>query len=319
MRTRSAPSPFAAGSGPAAGAATRPSVEPGSLLALAKQRALVATRVPKFLRSLYDMLYHEDPSILAWAPDGTCFQIFDTRRLEAAVLPKYFKHSKFASFQRQLNNFGFRKWTKTQSSVCTFSHAHLVRCHPLHLAELISRHADAAPRSPAGHKRALDAVDAGDKATLTAAATESRISPRGAKQIKRELAADSEAGKSPSAGMPAGPAAWDASAAHCWALDPALFLKPEAAADGGRGGSTPMPADLASAFIFPLDDLNDLVLAAPDAYERTFELRMLNECLDLAPPSSGSFVGLLTGAGDLAPPATTAYSWSDFGRSDVTL
>ncbi|KAF0710383.1 hypothetical protein As57867_005529, partial [Aphanomyces stellatus] len=30
-------------------------------------------------------------------------------------------------FQRQLNYFGFRKWTKTQSCVCTFSHAQLNR------------------------------------------------------------------------------------------------------------------------------------------------------------------------------------------------
>ncbi|DAZ95064.1 TPA: hypothetical protein N0F65_002798 [Lagenidium giganteum] len=87
-------------------------------------------KVPKFLRSLYAILQTEDPNIIAWVQNQelkpnrvTAFHILDMERFEQEILPKYFKHQKFASFQRQLNNFGFRKWTKTQSSgVCTFSH-----------------------------------------------------------------------------------------------------------------------------------------------------------------------------------------------------
>jgi hypothetical protein len=85
------------------------------------------TGVPKFLRHLYSILTHEDPSIISWSVDGMSIQLFDVQRLEREVLPKYFKHNKLSSFQRQLNYFGFRKWTKTQSSVCTFSHADLNR------------------------------------------------------------------------------------------------------------------------------------------------------------------------------------------------
>nr|CCA21204.1 conserved hypothetical protein [Albugo laibachii Nc14] len=87
-------------------------------------------RIPKFLRSLYTILQTERADIVAWVENAelepnsvTAFHILDMKRFEQEVLPKYFKHRKFASFQRQLNNFGFRKWTKTQSSgVCTFSH-----------------------------------------------------------------------------------------------------------------------------------------------------------------------------------------------------
>nr|CCA24878.1 conserved hypothetical protein [Albugo laibachii Nc14] len=103
------------------------------------QDVIVITRVPKFLRSLYGILAYENESILSWSADGTYFQIFQTKRLEREILPKYFKHCKFASFQRQLNNFGFRKWTKTQSNVCTFSHQFYVRQHPDCLVDLIVR------------------------------------------------------------------------------------------------------------------------------------------------------------------------------------
>ncbi|EGZ04350.1 hypothetical protein PHYSODRAFT_536624 [Phytophthora sojae] len=89
-----------------------------------------ACKVPKFLRSLYAILQTEDPQVISWVQNRelkpnsvTAFHILEMDRFEREILPKYFKHQKFASFQRQLNNFGFRKWTKTQSSgVCTFSH-----------------------------------------------------------------------------------------------------------------------------------------------------------------------------------------------------
>lgn len=100
--------------------------------------AAVTTKVPKFLRCLYDILHFEDKTILAWSHDGTHFQVRDVPRLERDVLPRYFKHSKFTSFQRQLNNFGFHKWTKTRANVCTFSHDALVQCHPGHLSALIA-------------------------------------------------------------------------------------------------------------------------------------------------------------------------------------
>ncbi|OQR89931.1 HSF-type DNA-binding protein, partial [Thraustotheca clavata] len=91
--------------------------------------------VPKFLRYLYQILDKEDPSIISWANSGTSIQILDTDRVAQYILPKYFKHSKYASFQRQLNYFGFRKWTKSQTNICTFSHPEFRQNRPdrLHL------------------------------------------------------------------------------------------------------------------------------------------------------------------------------------------
>ncbi|CAH0479858.1 unnamed protein product [Peronospora belbahrii] len=104
-------------------------LQPTELVILAPATAATC-KVPKFLRSLYAILQTEDPHIISWVQNQaltpncvTAFHILEMARFECEILPKYFKHQKFASFQRQLNNFGFRKWTKTQSSgVCTFSH-----------------------------------------------------------------------------------------------------------------------------------------------------------------------------------------------------
>ena len=52
--------------------------------------------------------------VLGWDPDGGIV-IKDRQRLEA-TLSVYFRHNRFTSFQRQLNNFGFHKKRRTAGS-----------------------------------------------------------------------------------------------------------------------------------------------------------------------------------------------------------
>uniref|UniRef100_M4B9J1 HSF-type DNA-binding domain-containing protein n=1 Tax=Hyaloperonospora arabidopsidis (strain Emoy2) TaxID=559515 RepID=M4B9J1_HYAAE len=86
--------------------------------------------VAPFLRSLRLMLNTENPRILRWTMDGKAFEIHDMAAMARHVLPKYFKHRKYASFQRQLNYFHFRKWTKSRAIVCTFSNQFFQRDQP---------------------------------------------------------------------------------------------------------------------------------------------------------------------------------------------
>ncbi|KAF0706799.1 hypothetical protein AaE_013939 [Aphanomyces astaci] len=91
-----------------------------------------------FLVTLRIMLDSENPDVLRWTSDSAAFQVLDMARFTHSVLPKYFKHGKYSSFQRQLNYFHFKKWTKRQSKVCTFSNAHFCRHDPA-LATFITR------------------------------------------------------------------------------------------------------------------------------------------------------------------------------------
>lgn len=246
--------------------------------AVSKTSTVRAMRVPKFLRSLYDILHYEDQTILSWSKDGTYFQIFDTKRLEIIVLPKYFKHGKFASFQRQLNNFGFRKWTKTQSSVCTFSHHHLVRCHPQQLAEFISRR----PAS-VGSRSVTDAANAKRKRTFNELIrTSDAPGSASIKAIKRE------------------------DNAYC------RDLQVVGGNSAGKAGSS-TSGPLEQAFNFCVDELHDIILPASTTSERQdsrslekmLELRILNECLDFT--NSVSTLSSHPPGNELFAPSP--YSW----------
>ncbi|POM72797.1 HSF-type DNA-binding protein [Phytophthora palmivora] len=102
--------------------------------------------VAPFLKSLRRMLQDESDAVLRWTPDGRAFEIHDMHEMMAHVLPKYFKHCKYTSFQRQLNYFSFRKWTKSKAVVCTFSNDFFLRDQP-ELAWRITRKKSLSPHA----------------------------------------------------------------------------------------------------------------------------------------------------------------------------
>jgi hypothetical protein len=54
--------------------------------------------------------------IVTWLPHGKGFIILQKKRFASEVMPLYFKHSKFTSFTRKLNRWGFTRVTRGPES-----------------------------------------------------------------------------------------------------------------------------------------------------------------------------------------------------------
>uniref|UniRef100_A0A2N9EDG6 HSF-type DNA-binding domain-containing protein n=1 Tax=Fagus sylvatica TaxID=28930 RepID=A0A2N9EDG6_FAGSY len=60
--------------------------------------------VAPFLKKCYEMVDDEaTASIISWGQTSNSFVILDMTEFSVQLLPKYFKHSNFSSFMRQLN------------------------------------------------------------------------------------------------------------------------------------------------------------------------------------------------------------------------
>lgn len=89
--------------------------------------------VTAFPIKLYDMLESVGPDglehVCSWAPHGRCFVVHKPEEFQR-ILPRYFKLSKIASFQRQLNLYGFRRLVGNGPDKGGYYHEYFLRGMP---------------------------------------------------------------------------------------------------------------------------------------------------------------------------------------------
>lgn len=75
--------------------------------------------VPEFLYQLTKLLTDDNRHVIEWSKGK--IEVHNPPKLASDILHRYFRHSKYASFQRQLNYFGFRKLAgKGKMSPCSY-------------------------------------------------------------------------------------------------------------------------------------------------------------------------------------------------------
>lgn len=114
--------------------------------------------VPLFLLKTYSILNSAPREVVAWSDDGDSFLVHDVERFSEEVIPSHFKHSKFTSFVRQLNFYGFRKVkgrlnssNKSEQHAWEFRHPFFQRGKP-HLLSEIKRSNGPADEEPVHHQ-----------------------------------------------------------------------------------------------------------------------------------------------------------------------
>ncbi|GAA5968470.1 hypothetical protein JCM11641_007646 [Rhodosporidiobolus odoratus] len=83
-----------------------------------KPNKATARSVPAFLNKLYSMVSDTaTDDLIYWSDEGDSFFITSADRVAKELLPRFFKHSNFGSFVRQLNMYGFHKVPHLQQGV----------------------------------------------------------------------------------------------------------------------------------------------------------------------------------------------------------
>jgi hypothetical protein len=93
-----------------------------------KFRGGVTTHFPSLLHLVLTRAEKDGYShICGWQSHGRCFTVFNRDAFVAEVMPNYFRQSQYASFQRQLNLYGFRRLSQRSLDHGSYYHEMFLR------------------------------------------------------------------------------------------------------------------------------------------------------------------------------------------------
>jgi len=120
------------------------------------------------------MLTDNNRDIIEWS-NGK-IEVHSPHKLETHVLNRYFRHSKFASFQRQLNYFGFRKLAgKGKMAPC--SYVNDATTDELGSLLLIKRKQGNEPKKSGGKKRDRSGKESNSRSSASTKVGGNRVNP----------------------------------------------------------------------------------------------------------------------------------------------
>ena len=99
-----------------------------------------------------DILSNEhETDVISWLPHGKAFIIYKKKSFASQVLPKYFKATKFTSFTRKLNRWGFTRVTRGPE-MGSYYHKFFVRDDPSLCLRMSSHSNNNSSKDGMGHQ-----------------------------------------------------------------------------------------------------------------------------------------------------------------------
>ena len=87
-----------------------PSLQDGSIRVVSGSGFRYVTPFPWRLHEMLEEMERKgSDKVVSWLPSGKAFKVHDTQAFSKIIIPNWFKHKCYKSFQRQLHLYGFRR------------------------------------------------------------------------------------------------------------------------------------------------------------------------------------------------------------------
>jgi hypothetical protein len=117
---------------------SEPSTSGTTPIRLGRTSTGAPTQFPRLLHTMLSSAERDGYSdIVSWQPHGMAFVIRNRKKFLEKVLPVYFKQTRFASFQRQLNMYGFLRVEKRGPDHKSYYHEQFKRDESDHVDSMI--------------------------------------------------------------------------------------------------------------------------------------------------------------------------------------